>query len=247
MQRILHITDLHLRADAQDGLKGVVTLTTLRAVLADAATRGPFDLVAVTGDLVHDEPTAYVHLVRELAGTTPVYCIPGNHDEAQMLASGVDGSPFHVGGDARLGRWLAVFLDSTVPGAVGGALAPEELDRLAATLEAHRGAPTVVFLHHPPVALGSRWLDAIGLSDADRFFAVLDRHEQVRAVAFGHAHQAFEGRRGRLPLLGTPSTCVQFLPGADDFALDDRPPGYRIIELQDDGTLTSAVVWLASG
>jgi Icc protein len=247
MPQILHITDLHLRAGAEDGLKGVVTLQTLRAVLADARLRGPFDVIAATGDIVHDEPAAYRHFVRELAGETPVYCIPGNHDEAERLAVGLGGAPFHVGGHARLGHWLAIFLDSTVPGAVGGALAPAELDRLDATLGTYPNAPTVVFLHHPPVALGSRWLDAIGLADADRLFEVLDRHEQVRAVAFGHAHQSFEGRRGRLQLLGTPATCVQFLPGADDFTLDERPPGYRVIDLRDDGTLASTVVWLASG
>ena len=244
MPRILQITDLHLRASATEGLKGIVTLTTLRAVLEDARGRGPFDLIAVTGDIAHDEPAAYAHVVRELAGTTPVYCIPGNHDEAERLKTGLDAPHFHVGGHARLGPWLCVFLDSTVVGAVGGALAPEELERLSVTLAKHPDVPTVVFLHHPPVAVGSLWLDAIGLAEPERLFEVLDRHDQVRAIAFGHAHQAFDGERQGVLILGTPSTCVQFLPGADDFALDVRPPGYRILDLGEDGSLASTVVWL---
>ena len=46
-------------------------------------------------------------------------------------------------------------------------------------------------------------------------------------------------------LLATPSTCAQFLPNADDFAVDPRPPAYRTLELRPDGSLLTEVVWLA--
>ena len=47
-------------------------------------------------------------------------------------------------------------------------------------------------------------------------------------------------------LLATPSTCAQFLPHAEDFALDRRPPGYRTLELRADGSLVTEVVWVES-
>ena len=95
-----------------------------------------------------------------------------------------------------------------------------------------------------PAAVGSAWLDAIGLADAAAFWNIVDRHPQVKGVLWGHAHQAFAGRRGNVKLLGTPSTCLQFLPQSDDFAIDTRGPGWRWLELRDDGTLDSAVEWV---
>jgi hypothetical protein len=36
---------------------------------------------------------------------------------------------------------------------------------------------------------------------------------------------------------------MQFKP-RNDFAADDRPPGYRVIDLGADGAIVSEVVWL---
>jgi Icc protein len=47
-----------------------------------------------------------------------------------------------------------------------------------------------------------------------------------------------------LRLLSTPSTCAQFRPGSDSFAIDERPPGYRWLDLRADGRLDTEVVWL---
>ncbi|NNF17581.1 MAG: phosphoesterase, partial [Gammaproteobacteria bacterium] len=40
------------------------------------------------------------------------------------------------------------------------------------------------------------------------------------------------------------STCAQFTPESSGFAIDDKPPGFRWLELYQDGTLRSDVVWL---
>jgi len=69
-------------------------------------------------------------------------------------------------------------------------------------------------------------------------------HRQVRAVVWGHIHQPYDQRRGHLRLMGTPSTCVQFLPGSTQFALDASPPGYRWLWLEPDGSLDTAVAYL---
>ena len=57
-------------------------------------------------------------------------------------------------------------------------------------------------------------------------------------------HQAYEGLRKDVRLLATPSTCAQFVPHADEFAVDRRPPAYRTLELQSDGSLLTEVVWV---
>jgi Icc protein len=44
--------------------------------------------------------------------------------------------------------------------------------------------------------------------------------------------------------MATPATCAQFKPRSDDFALDDKPPGYRVLELMPDGSIATEVVWV---
>ena len=69
-------------------------------------------------------------------------------------------------------------------------------------------------------------------------------NDKVRGVIFGHVHQAFdEDYRGRR-IIGTPSTCRQFKPRADDFEVDDRPPAYRQITLAADGSIDAELIEL---
>jgi 3',5'-cyclic-AMP phosphodiesterase len=84
----------------------------------------------------------------------------------------------------------------------------------------------------------------VGLDNADEFLKVIDRHKNVRSIVWGHVHQAYDGLRKNVRMLATPSTGAQFLPHADDFALDRRPPAYRTLELQLDGSLITEVVWV---
>jgi Icc protein len=42
----------------------------------------------------------------------------------------------------------------------------------------------------------------------------------------------------------TPATSMQFRPRHSTFVTDDRPPGYRVIDLYEDGSVASEVAWL---
>ena len=90
----------------------------------------------------------------------------------------------------------------------------------------------------------SRWLDTVGLDNADDFLDIIDAAGNVRAVVFGHVHQAFDETHRGIRIIGTPSTCAQFLPRSDTFAIDDRPPAYRRITLTPDGGVDTELIWL---
>ena len=47
-----------------------------------------------------------------------------------------------------------------------------------------------------------------------------------------------------IQLIGTPSTCRQFKPNSDSFAMDNSPPAYRKIQLNNNGSIDTNVVWL---
>jgi Icc protein len=69
----------------------------------------------------------------------------------------------------------------------------------------------------------------------------------VRGLVWGHVHQRYDALRNGVRLLATPSTCAQFLPRAEQFAVDRMPPAYRTLELKADGSITTEVVWVESG
>ncbi|MFN2308380.1 MAG: 3',5'-cyclic-AMP phosphodiesterase [Gammaproteobacteria bacterium] len=245
--RLAQITDTHLFDRAEGTLYGMNTADSLGAVVEHLRARAlPLDAILVTGDLSHDGGTpAYRRLIKLLAPlAAPLYCLPGNHDALQIFACVLKGARVHSGGRLRAGGWQLLFLDSAVLGSEHGQLRPAELARLDGALCEHPERPALVCLHHPPVPVGSAWLDRLGLDNAEALFAVLDRHPQVRGVLSGHVHQAYDTQRNGVRLLTTPSTCIQFKPGCADFAVDDLPPGYRWLELHDDGRIDTGVVHL---
>jgi len=244
--RLLQFTDPHLYGDEHESLRGIETLPALRRAVAHAREHHwTMDAFLVTGDIVQDDPAGYAHFRRVFGGFgKPVYCIPGNHDELEAMRDALAAEPFRLDGHADLDGWRVVLLDSCIPGAAGGRLSEASLAALDAALGGAGGRHALVCLHHHPVRMSSRWLDQVGLENADEFFRVIDRHANVRAVLWGHVHQAFDRMRGGVRLMATPSTCAQFLPRSEEFAVDHKPPAYRPLELRRDGTIASEVVWL---
>ena len=120
-----------------------------------------------------------------------------------------------------------------------------ELAALEQALATAGNRHCMVCLHHHPVPMSSRWLDRVGLTNAAEFLHTIDAHRNVRAIVWGHVHQTHDSLRKGVRLLATPSTCAQFLPHSDDFAVDPRPPAYRTFELRADGSLLTEVVWVA--
>jgi Icc protein len=244
--RLLQFSDTHLSGDPDAKLRGVVGLPALRNALHDASRRfSHHDAVLLTGDLVQDDPAGY-RWIKETFGTSPVpvLCLPGNHDVPDSMYETLRDAPFQICGARELGRWIIVMLDSWVHHQASGELGPEQLARLQATLSTHRNSHALVCLHHHPIRMGSRWLDQVGLKDADAFMNIIRSHSNVRGVLWGHVHQSLDAFMHGIRFMATPATCAQFLPGSDNFAIDDRPPAYRTIELMPDGSIVSEVCWL---
>jgi 3',5'-cyclic-AMP phosphodiesterase len=245
--RLLHVTDPHLFGPAEGALRGIVTRRSLATVLQQARARHwNAEAILLTGDVVHDDAGGYA-TVRELMGDLgkPVWCLPGNHDDAAAMRAELAEPPFSIGGHHDRGAWRVVMLDSCVPGKDWGRLSETELRRLEAALAGAGGRHVLIGLHHHPLPMGSRWIDAVALKNPDDLFAITDRFACVRVIVWGHVHQSFDTRRKGVRLLATPSTCAQFLPGSEQFALDPAPPGYRHLSLRSDGTIDTEVVRVA--
>lgn len=247
MLRVLHLTDPHLFAATDGKLRGTVTFASLSAVLAHyRAGAWRADMVIATGDLIQDDSAeAYTHF-RELLGALglPVYCVPGNHDIRALMSAALSEPPFYYCATVERGNWLLIGLDSCVAGQAGGWLSDAELARLDDAIAASNAANVMICLHHPPVPMGSKWLDTVGLENGATVLARLARSGKVRLAISGHVHQNHESEHAGMRIIATPSTCSQFVVGSDEFAIDDRPPAYRRIELQSDGRHSDRLIWL---
>ncbi|MFB4203678.1 metallophosphoesterase [Arhodomonas sp. KWT2] len=246
--RVLQVSDTHLYADPAADLAGVPTSGSARAVL-DAALAGEApDLIVATGDLVHDGSAAgYERLRGWLADSgVPALVIPGNHDDPVAMARCFAEAPVTWRESVSIGGWQVIALDSHVPGEPWGRLGAAQLERLDGHLAA-AATPVLVAVHHPPVAVGARWLDGIALADGEALLARLGACGRPAVVIWGHIHQAFEGWYGGVRLLGAPSTCIQFAPLSGEFALDIRPPGWRELTLHPGGGNETCVGRLSDG
>lgn len=246
--RLIQFTDMHLAGDPAERLRGVASLPALRAAIADAQRRCPrHDGVLLTGDLVQDDPAGY-RWIRSAFGASavPVLAIAGNHDLPVQMRSMLSQRPFQVGGEASFGQWMVVLLDTWIENSAAGRLGPQQLAHLRRVLAANPGKHLLLCLHHHPLVMRSHWLDRVGLEDAEQFLALVREHRNVRGVLWGHVHQALDCLVDGVRFMATPSTCAQFLPESEQFAIDNRPPGYRILELMPDGSIATEVVWLDS-
>lgn len=242
--RILQITDCHLGRDRDETLLGLRTADSLTDVLHKARSdEGRFDLVLVTGDISNDgTPESYdrfLRLTRKNLPSTPIAWLEGNHDCPAAMRQIQTTPP--LSRHLSIGGWRLILLNSRVPFEERGELPQSELERLEALLSAEPEAPTMIFLHHQLVPVGSAWLDQYVVSNAADFFAITDRFTNIKAISWGHVHQAFHKLRNGVDLIATPSTGIQFKPLRDEFMVDNTMPGYRVYELFANGTYQSEI------
>jgi Icc protein len=240
---LVQLSDSHLFAEAGGKLLGMDTCDSLRQVIEQMQQEQPdIDLILATGDLSQDGSQASYERFRSLTDSlgAPVRWLAGNHDEMPPMQAVCTGTPL-LEPVFDIGAWRVIMLDSSIPGAVPGFLAESQLALLERALSEAPQRHHLICLHHHPVPIGCKWMDPIGLRNADALFAILDRHPQARAVLWGHVHQEFDQMRGNLRLIASPSTCVQFAPGSEDFQVGSEAPGYRWLRLHDDGKLETSV------
>ncbi len=250
--RVLQITDSHLGSHSDETLLGVNTEQSLRDVLATVVAEHctskangdhPFDLIVATGDISNDgkRPSyqRFVQIVREYLPTIPLAWLDGNHDDPESMR--VHGVPQPLSHIVGIGDWRIILLSSRVPFEERGELPESELVRLEKLLAIRPQSPTLLMMHHQPVPVGCAWLDQYRVANAAEFFDIVDKNPNVKGVVWGHVHQDFYLRRGDVELFASPSTCVQFKPWSDDFAVDHTMPGYRVFNLHDNGRIESYV------
>lgn len=237
--RIIQITDTHLFKDPQGVLAGVPTWETFTAVLKRIQRyHADFDYLILTGDLAQDEELETYKMLREALGdwVGQYRILPGNHDDRthlrrvfpELFPENSDPLTFTLSCDG----WQIIGLDSQFQGEVRGRIDAAQMQWLKGQLKTGSGSRTLLFLHHPPIAISVDWLDKIGLEGAQSLVELIEASPQIKAVCAGHVHQEFEGRIGSTAVYTTPSTCVQFGARAEK-SFDTKAAGYRLLTLDE--------------
>ncbi len=246
---IVQLTDLHLFSDPESRLLGVQTEESFLSVLSlsQQQHKNP-DLMLFTGDLTQDaSKEAYLRLRHYLSELNiPCFCLPGNHDDPELMQSILNLENVKISSSILEKGWQIICLNSKLPGSEGGHLDDKELQLLKEKLEQHPDKPALIVFHHPPLPVGSSWLDTMTLDNPDDLFEITSRHPQVKGLLLGHVHQDQDWEQNGLRVITTPSTCFQFKPNSHEFALDQNPPGYRWLNLLADGSIETGVTRLTA-
>lgn len=195
--RILHLSDSHLLA--QRGLhRGVVdSSAALTNVLAAAENLSGVDAVLCTGDLSDDGSADSYRFLKEQVdswaerhGAAALYLM-GNHDQRAGFEEVLgERTGVHTVAGVRIVR-----LDSSVPGKGYGVIDEKQLAWLDAVLAESRApaadgpAPTIVALHHPPVAAITPLLRALELQEPEALLDICARRG-VAGILAGHFHHS---------------------------------------------------------
>jgi 3',5'-cyclic-AMP phosphodiesterase len=258
----IQITDHHL-LETEDTIRegfspGYALRMVMRHIAENVADKA--DFIISTGDLVEPCTDKTYQCAISLLGVRssaalpgpqhinveglqdyPMYFLPGNHDDREMMtryffpeskAPGLYNLTF-VHKDVQF-----IFMDWGPESKA--CFLPETRVFLAQALQAD--LPSVLVCHQHVKRIGSRWLDNFIADEIGDFWDMILEpgvKEKVMAILCGHVHITYEEEYRGVPILGLRSTAYPFAR-TDEFQLLLAPPHYRYVHIND-GILTSRI------
>ena len=239
---LMQVTDTHLTGTKEGRLLGMYTERSARSVIDTVLATERAHCILVTGDIAADgQPEAYGQLQALLGTEVPSLWLPGNHDD---ISNHKDRYASHMKRRLRAKHWDVVMLETQVEGEVGGVLSTTELTSLKSAVDDARLAnkALLVATHHPLRRLESAWLDEQSVKNASEALEILKPIADHAALISGHVHQESDDIVSGVRMMTTPSTCVQFAPRSQNFALDSNDPGYRRLMLHPNARIETQVI-----
>ncbi len=238
MFTLLQLSDCHLSADPEARYRGESPDANLKRLLPACRALSPDGLI-LSGDVSEDaSPESYrriADLLRDLAPNRA--WLPGNHDERDVMAEHL-GTDYDAGPLLKWGGWEIVLLDSARPDDPRGHL---DQDRLAPLASLSGQAPALAFIHHQPIPVHAPWIDKYGMIEPDLLWQRLDAHT-IKAIGFGHVHQAFVGQHQGITCLSAPSTVANSQAETERFTPDPTGPKARWYRLRVDGAWSTGLI-----
>ena len=236
--KIIQLSDIHLSAKGEEAVQAdrlFTAVNVIRECYRDC------DLVVITGDIADDGKETSYQIARDILSDieAPLVTLVGNHDRREALRNTVGNAPNDGSGFVQtrilLGPAEVLALDTLDEGREAGLLCPRRMTWLTEQTNRPNAQIRLVFMHHPPLPIGVSWLDAIKLQNHKAVISALSSSSVRTAVFAGHVHMDTVISQDDLTMFTTRGLARGF--GMHANHTDNSPPGFRVIEVGEDGTL----------
>jgi 3',5'-cyclic-AMP phosphodiesterase len=242
--RVIQITDLHIGQEGEDTYF-VDVRENFRRIIAAVQERRP-DYLVISGDLCYSQGESDIyHWIKAWLDQLqlPYEVIAGNHDDSTLIAQAFERqNELHSDGlyfQRKWGHKPVLFMDTSKY-----QLKTAQLDWLQAQLQALEGEDIALFIHHPPILIGTPFMDVHHpLQDREPLQQILCAYPGQIDVFCGHYHVDRHLRWKNLLIHVTPSCFFQIDSHSEDFKVDHYRIAFREITFLPELTI-SAVHYL---
>jgi Icc protein len=241
---LVHMSDLHITATADELYMGQDTMANFRACLdrAFAANLLPRCPLILSGDLSnHGDPASYERLrtvVGELtAGGVKVLVGIGNHDsrptfnevflgrQAEQIAQ-----PYYY--SQMIDGLRVIVLDPWLSDSPEGEVDAAQLAWLDAELSQRAPEGTLVVIHHPPISQKVHILPFSMVRNDTQLGSVLAGKDVV-AILSGHIHFPLTSMLAGIPVAAAAGTAHLLDPWATDDLVMQAGCGFNVVTVRD--------------
>ncbi len=242
--RIAQISDIHIGGPHE--MPHNIDVRQQFSKVVDAVCTLKPDVIMLSGDQSYedakDESYLWISgLVKQLPCT--IYALAGNHDRQDVMRKYFD-VPYHPETQEIYYAlsWMGIpvlCLDTA-----RGVMSDQQFDWLRLQLEPP--APqTIIFMHHPPAYCGVPHMDERyafqQIPELQNLFSNVATHFRIFC---GHYHVERSLFLSNQEVHITPSTFFQIDATRKEFRIDHTRPGYRLIEISEDGHITTRCQYL---
>jgi Icc protein len=242
--KIVQISDCHLFADSSKiGYNNITPFRSLEQILAQCKVQRP-DVLLITGDISGDGSGQsyqhFSHLIQAAKIGCRIGIIPGNHDNQQQLAANIVEQYLWLHHPRLVlpNQWHIHLLDTQYHQTIGQ-ISEYHLTSLTEYVQQHSNEYHLLAAHHHPIPCGG-WMDKHEWTNRQKFNAVVANYQSIKGVIYGHIHTAIDQQVDQCLYMACPSTCWQFA-NQESFATTDIKPGFRVINLQENGQITTSI------
>ncbi|TYB30385.1 MAG: hypothetical protein FXF47_09620 [Candidatus Mcinerneyibacterium aminivorans] len=244
--KIFQISDIHI-GNINQKTHGVDTRKNFLKVL-EYSKDIKFDRYLISGDLAFREPSKNIYKwikTRLDRFEHRYHIIPGNHDDSKLLSEVFNVETINskeIFYHEVYKYYLLIFLDTS-----NSRISSKQLKRIKELANIYTDKKIVLFMHHPPVKTGCKYMDIkYQLLNQNDFWKEIKEIQNISQIFSGHQHCDKEISINKINVYVAPSTFFQINCDLEYFEVASYNIGYRIINIAKN-SITSYVNYLSSG
>ena len=102
-----------------------------------------------------------------------------------------------------------IAIDTVIDKTIEGKISETTFNWLKNELDKDLIKPTIIFMHHPPINIGSILFDNIKCKNGNKFLQLVSKYKNILKIVFGHVHCKFKTNFFNQELMSCPSSAFQ--------------------------------------